>query len=831
MKRILLPYSLALMACIGATAAPVSRNAALVSAKRFLSDRGLDASSLTPVGNVRHMPRQKSIETDTYYNAPYHIFNLGDCNGFIVIAGDDRAQTVLAYSPEGRFSATEMPEACKAWLEVYASEINSLPADAGSTISHVPGLTYSSTPVAPLLTSKWDQKEPYNLDCPIDQQTGKQCVTGCVATSVAQLMYYYRYPAKATGSITYDDNIQKVTRTLDFSTLPAFDWDSMTETYGENSTEKQRSAVANLMNAAAHGIKMQFSPETSMAYHYEAGHALINYFGYDSNMHIYERAFMSDQEWIDLLTAEIEAGRPVIYNGQNPNMGHSFICDGHDGNGFFHFNWGWSGLSDGYFTLSALEPSMQSTGGSDSGYTHNQAMICKIAPQGLHSLTPQTDHLLNIDKLYFRDASAYYVAETTPVLQTKLKDAQLYFYSFNKGFSKFSGEACAAIVEDGKVTPIVTLKISELGSNAYTKLPFNLADATIADGTHLCAFFYRASDTDNWHRIAASSVNAPSECYITVNGEDLTFTTVKPDIDISLAAELSHGRLFTGAPVRWSFDLKNTGKTRFEAYAGVALIDKDSRYALVYTKPVLCPSGETINVDITKTLDNIQAGTYKTFPFISYVGDPAPENIIPLSEPATVNVENLVILPENGSYFIIDSQTPTLTISVSNMSSNQLSGRIESEIVKQDGTIMPGLFTTDIIVEPKGNSTFNLSASDLELEKGTHKMKFYMAPGRDIFIAEFPVIVSRDISALDRIGADSLEIRVETGYIYVAAPSALSSLTLYDLTGRIQRKNDAVDTNEISINTDGLANGVYILSVKPAKNAPIVKKISIRTQN
>ncbi|MDE5953877.1 MAG: C10 family peptidase, partial [Duncaniella sp.] len=209
-----------------ATAATVNHDAAYQYATEFLSERGLSAT-LSPV-NLSAISRSATAAQ----TSAVHIFNIGEGDGFVIIAGDDRARKILAYSDTGSIETATMPEACRAWVEQYADEISSLPSeDISCNYKSINPETHrkQTTQIAPLLKSRWDQKLPYNMLCPVDVTTGLQCVTGCVATATAQVMYYHRYPSQATGTVTYEDKSQNVTRTLDFSTIAPFEWNSMSD--------------------------------------------------------------------------------------------------------------------------------------------------------------------------------------------------------------------------------------------------------------------------------------------------------------------------------------------------------------------------------------------------------------------------------------------------------------------------------------------------------------------------------------------------------------------------------------------------------------------------
>lgn len=564
MKRLLLSSILTTLLITGAAAAPVSRNAAMASAEKFLETKW--HSSIHQTASRKKL--KKENQSSSY--SSYYIFNVENEGGFIVVSGDDRARTILAYSDKGSISETDMPDACRFWLNHYSKEISALVAGEISNIDILPTASQTEA-IAPLIQTKWDQKYPYNIFCPTETN-GMRCVTGCVATATAQLMRYYSYPEQATGSITYTDNNQQTQRTLDFSTIAPFDWSNMTLSYNYNSSETQCNAVANLMKAVGYGVKMQYSSTTSMAYHRSAGEALINYFGYDPNLHLYERDLMTANEWETIILDELNAGRPIIYDGRNPDMGHTFICDGHDGNGLYHFNWGWSGLSDGYFSLSALDPKDQSTGGSTSGYNDSQAIICRISPDGKTESKPQTSFLMTIYTLYFRDASTYHKASETTSLKTTLNDAQFFFDCFNKGYKDFTGEIWAAVITGNEIKPIIRSNAGTIPDGSYGRLSFPLSDAELSDGTYTVGFFYRFNDTDEWHRVTATP-DQPIKCTMNIKGTDITLSPIQQNKDDESGIQST---LVNGQTEITIFDLNGRKIQTTEASEGRTDIDKST---------------------------------------------------------------------------------------------------------------------------------------------------------------------------------------------------------------------------------------------------------------
>lgn len=822
MKRAFLICILTEMAFASIIAAPVDRTAALISAEKFLAERGV-TTGLTPC------PTERTGRSPEAADEPFHIFNLNDGNGYVVIAGDDRAQTVLAYSDSGSLDFSSMPETCKAWLQQYADQILSLPTEqtASATERKTP-LIYSQTPVAPLLKSKWDQAAPYNNLCPTDKTTGSRCLTGCVATATAQVMYHHRYPERPVGTITYDDNAQGLTRTFDFTTVGAFDWDAMTDTYSSASPDNSKLAVATLMNAAGHAMRMQYSPNTSMTAIRYAIDALVNHFDYDKNIHYYERRFMTDQEWVDVVTAEVQAGRPIIYDGRNTSMGHSFVCDGYDGKGFYHFNWGWSGMSDGYYSLSALIPTQQSSGGSDNGYTHSQSIICHIAPPGREDSTPQTDYLLSIRELYFRDANAYYVADATSAISSPLSAAQLFFYVDNIGYSNFEGEVWAVRTDNGSVTPI--LKGTPVQGTYSTGYTFPLSEAKLEDGSYTIGFYYRLNGSETLHRMPTVP-GRPSTCLATVNGENVTLSQVPALSDVMLASDFEPGTIYAGKNKVWTLDILNNGNQRLEAYAGVALMKADGSDAKYFTTQILCPADDSISVIVNANLRNVEAGEYLAMPFYSLTSNPSATDIKPFSRPMNVTVAtfpSLVVLPTgNASYFSMDKGDQSVDVQITNLGTALHEGTMTATVSKTDGTVYPGTLSADFSIDANASNTVTLKANGLDIEKGNHYINFYIGEGAEHHVATSVIMVTDNQSALESVNLNPAEIIIEAGRITVTSDRNISSVRLTDMSGR-SISAMTVNSHDAEITTSDLADGVYILIVNTDGNEPMVKKLVIR---
>lgn len=334
----------------------------------------------------------------------YYIFENSGDKGYMVLAADDVAVPVLGYSETGSINPDDMPVNLRGWLESYAAEIAWAAERQESGKYIMKDLTKQSAassreswaPIAPLCTTKWNQSNPYDLYAPDITYYGQsmKAAAGCVATAMAQLMKYHNYPAQGKGSITYtwrkyDDfyntsgSYTDETMTMDFSAT-TFEWDKMLDVYPNSdytTSDENAEAVATLMKACGYSVEMSYGPESGAVTSIVVD-ALKNYFGYDASTRFYTRDYYDIDTWEKMIYDNLKNVGPVQYSGRNDYGGHSFIVDGYSADGYFHLNWGWGGMSDGYFLITGLDPESQGIGGSVAGYNSNQGAILGAQPAG-----------------------------------------------------------------------------------------------------------------------------------------------------------------------------------------------------------------------------------------------------------------------------------------------------------------------------------------------------------------------------------------------------------------------------------------------------------------
>ncbi len=497
------------------------------------------ASAMTSADSI-----QKNLYQET--NENLHIFNV-DGGGFVIVSGSDRTETILAYSTTGRYDTDSLPENQQAFIHEYAEAIQRLENQSSSynvsTTSNdeketgTKALTSNGMQhIAPLVTSRWGQNLPYNLYCPT--YIGTHSASGCVATAMAQIMGFHRWPENTTERIPsyYTD-----TRNLYVSAVAAntsIDWKLIQDEYESVSTlttakaTESQKAVANLMKMCGASIEMDYycnSDGQSGASSQDVANAMVKYFDYEEStcQHI-RRQNYSYSEWQEIIYNELDNGRPVLYHGNtDDDSGHAFVCDGYDTDDFFHINWGWNGKSDGYFRLRLLNPDNQGIGGSDTdfGYGLSQGACIGIQKNDGKS-DPQPFRLTVFDlttnqAVITRQTSNddFYLGKAVSI---KLANETGNLQSFD----------CDAIIIDSNGKTVDTLEILSnvrLSNNYYTSqgsIPSFGSD--YSNGTYKMFFISRVTGAIEWHTCKDAELKSLG---FTIDNDTLSIDV--PELEVS----------------------------------------------------------------------------------------------------------------------------------------------------------------------------------------------------------------------------------------------------------------------------------------------------------
>lgn len=371
-----------LLAAVQAVASPIGRQQARAIARNF-------CAKAEARGQMRKAPSATQLTLahaagGGQGNSLYYAFNRGQAAGYVIVSGDDRAPQILGYADSGTFDTQRMPENMRWWLGQYERQLRYMASHPEARM-HAP--RKAATPVQPLLgDTEWDQEAPYNNLCPYisyydrdyEETYSGVCPTGCVATALAQVMRYHRWPDTSHGTVEYQTETAKTTVTADLNAT--YDWDLILPSYGKDShaTAEQKAEVAKLCFNVGASLESDYTPIGTGAYDVIVCPTLIRYFNYDKAMRCLQRDYTPVADYEQTLIDELLARRPVPYGGvTRENAGHFFVLDGIDADGLYHINWGWGGMSNGYFTIAALDPDEQGVGGSESrdAFKYHQVMI------------------------------------------------------------------------------------------------------------------------------------------------------------------------------------------------------------------------------------------------------------------------------------------------------------------------------------------------------------------------------------------------------------------------------------------------------------------------
>lgn len=298
-------------------------------------------------------------------NSLLYIYNFGSNNGFVVVAGDSNAIPIIAYSFDTSLDVNNMADATADILEAWCRQVE----NARKSAKPISGTTSTTRADEEVLfeTALWDQAEPYNREAPLID--GQRAMTGCAATAMAIVCHYHRWPERGVGTTpAYYYEMFGNRYDIEANTLGReYDFDNMLMTYREEYTQEQGDAVAALMKDIGTSIKMNYHYSGSAANPSDMLYALATYFGYSKQMEYAYGDSYRTEEWAELVRENVRKYGPTIFSGAGVLGGHGFVVDGFKAD-YFHFNFGWSGLGNGYFLLPAIE------------YYQYQSMIMYLEP-------------------------------------------------------------------------------------------------------------------------------------------------------------------------------------------------------------------------------------------------------------------------------------------------------------------------------------------------------------------------------------------------------------------------------------------------------------------
>lgn len=621
MKKITL--LLALIMCVNmAFSNPIDTTTAKIVAANFWRQNNVvGIKNGKTIRIQREVPDFRVKQMDSIFHN-FYILTAVDTVGFVIVSANDQATPILGYSMESSFEVQNMPPNLKDWLMGYEQAIQAADAyrcsdeirnEWGRLLAGEALPIRSITSVSPLLTTNWDQGFPYNLSCPYDYDENDYTVTGCVATAMAQVMKYWEHPQIGTGSHTYTHPIYG---TLSANFESAFAWNEMLNNYSTASsyTMMQASAISTLMYMCGVSVDMNYGVESqngssaittaaallgtnplSQTYP-SAENALRTFFDYNSNLTGVAKSDYSNSQWISVLKNELDSGRVILYSGSGSGGGHAFVCDGYSNNNTFHFNWGWSGYCNGYFSLSSLTPGSGGTGSGSGDYSYSQQAVVGITPEN-QSTHPNYD-LVMYGSLTTSDTSYLFGPNHNVVIDCAIA---------NTGSATFNGYLTAMVADlEGHVVAEVSTYAS-ISANHYVNKSF-----TVQGGLPLGPGRYFVVIT------SATNLNDPTTSrIIRDNLSNINFAqfkvTYEADIETFSEFDLSEYMIYTGQSLTVNVDVANFGYD-FSGDLSVALLSMTGSYVQTIqqhtlTSPLESMTHYTNGIDFTGTI-TASAGDY-----------------------------------------------------------------------------------------------------------------------------------------------------------------------------------------------------------------------------
>lgn len=594
----------------------------------------------------------KTRAAATTTQQPYYVFNDDTGKGFVVVAGDDKMGEVLAYSHEASIDMANLNPEARYLFDTYRQVFEVLGKNKGLT-TRAETATKTANDVQPLLKSKWGQDYPYS------KQT--QYVTGCVATAVAQVMYYHKWPAQGKGQESYKVTFDNTVRSADF-TKSHYDWDNMLPDYNRrNVTTKQEDAVALLMNDVGIATNMQYTDRASSTQSYMAERALRNYFDYDAAL--VTRANEGVDNFIEIVKKELRNGFPLYISGDSKTGGgHAWVCDGFDEEDRFHMNFGWNGQANGYYSLATL--SVTSTGSEFNGAQHSfnlRLHVIAIHPNKPNTPKIDDDIAYQSPNIKFNNDGMMAFVGDAP---TTTSDASKVMYTgfINQANAVLVGDIGLGIYDqEGKLVKVTPYgqdgrKIFSKerfvfndgewvsGGVINDKVTFTLDFKALPDGTYsLCPIAARMLEDGTlgaWARMKT----AP-RIVMKVENSKITYLelpTEKPTFQLTAEPKLDN-KVMLGEPNILRLDIRKLDANIFYGTVKVELINNDNK--VVYTTE----TAGTIDFDTFTTKRvrlpfnlpyDIASGTYHLRTTITNTDNISyPVREMPSQEPYTLTIE------------------------------------------------------------------------------------------------------------------------------------------------------------------------------------------------
>jgi len=594
-------------------ASPVDPTTALQVAENFIH------TTESANSNARKMPRKlKRMVSGSMSdeNQQYYIYNSEDSCGFVIVSADNCATPILGYSTEGYIDLNDLPIQLKGLLHAYHEEIqyavdNNLQAtdsvkELWNTYLNAPQKRKATAVVSKLISTKWGQSPLYNDKCPVDASLsplGGHPTTGCVATAMAQIMKYWEHPKRGTGNKSYNSD-HYGTLSANFANTE-YDWANMPTKLTTSSSTKQIDAVSTLMYHCGVAVEMNYNDDgngSSGAHTVDdlfisasAEEALKTYFGYASSLEGKKFGlFTSTSTWTTMLKNELNNKRPVLYSGSGSQSGHAFICDGYDSNNNFHFNWGWGGTADGYFSLTALTPSSRNYSDSQNAIIGIQPVEVAAKAYDLYMNTDlETTNTTSSNTFTFGKDLAFTARVENNGTGTFNGSFRVAVFSNTGQFLAWSKESYHFSLQSGKYTVSKTFTVA--------------GGAPFIPGQYRAYMYYNEDNNSDWYPVKTD------EGVFLTEYNNVAFTIQSSgDIKPVSSFNVALGSYTVGTTTRIEVDVRNTASSAFKGKIKLCLYRSDGTNAQVIDQMDFSTgfAGKTTKTLSFTNIINVNPGTY-----------------------------------------------------------------------------------------------------------------------------------------------------------------------------------------------------------------------------
>lgn len=581
-KNFLLLLSLMLLLSVSAIAGPRSYQQAKAIAQRQAAMLGIEMDAEV-TASAKAAPRMSVSSAVSPSATCYYVFANGEDKGFTIVSGDDRMPEVVGYSAQGTYDPDHLPANYVGFMKAYQETVEALlkgDAQVSGGLAEVRqwrAERAGTAAVAPLLGGiKWNQRAPYNNMCPLYEGTNRS-VTGCVATAMAQVMMYYRYPEKLKSTIeSYTTKAYGINIPAIYSGA-TYDWDNMLPDYSKSDyNSAQADAVAKLMYHCGAAVKMDYGPSSRANV---TPTILATYFGYDADlMQDLTRTVFTLQQWMTLIDNELKAKRPILYSGQASDEGHEFVCDGSDGKGLYHINWGWGGYQDGYFDLTILQPTKGGAGSGSAvdGYNRNCSMIIGIAPDNgkvdeplasypqIMSINQNAQCGITWTKTTRANVSDNFLAEATTCFANQSTSDFIGYFAYG---IKMANGTIVRVSNYNGLWELPAVKPDGRTYGTYDQNPTLTINYPFPMGINVIYPIY-SSDTKNWH-VCSFYNNQP----FIINVDATKLTPVTTPLAATVTAE---DGLYTGMTNPLTVTFTNSMDMEFNGLVNIYTNTKDN---------------------------------------------------------------------------------------------------------------------------------------------------------------------------------------------------------------------------------------------------------------